>query len=120
MISRTSTLFAGCLSALMGFGGLTSAAHAQDRPLQEALNDRLDIPQLRFEGSETVDTPERFRYLVLDFRLDVPEQEVNLQASIHQICSRILLDENMLKQLTGAGYDMVSVAFDDISQYDCL
>lgn len=58
------------------------------------------------------------RYLVMDF--DPLVTNVNLQGSIHHLCSSVLQDKNLLRHLSDAGFDMVSVSFDRQSQYDCL
>jgi hypothetical protein len=59
------------------------------------------------------------KYLVVDFRFQSPSAE-NLQASIHTICMAMIRDRDLMQRLTQQGYDMVSVAFDRRSQYDCL
>jgi hypothetical protein len=58
------------------------------------------------------------RYLVMDFKLAFASAD--LQGNIHDICSSVLKDKNLISRLSAAGYDMVSVSFDRQSQYDCL
>lgn len=73
--------------------------------------ERADIPV-----SSNVDR----KYLIVDFRFhDTPAQET-VQASIHQICMTLIKDRELIRSLSERGYDMVSVAFDRQSQYDCL
>jgi hypothetical protein len=43
-----------------------------------------------------------------------------LQASVHKVCMTLLKDRELIRQLSDSGYDMVSVAFDRRSQFDCL
>ncbi|MGB1476383.1 MAG: hypothetical protein ACPG9R_01225 [Marinobacter salsuginis] len=74
--------------------------------------ERQDIP-----ASATVDR----KYLVVDFRLASNEMESEqLQASVHKVCMTLLKDRDLIRQLSDSGYDMVSVAFDRRSQFDCL
>lgn len=60
------------------------------------------------------------KYLIVDFRFPHEPPEPNLQASIHTICMAMIRDRDLMQRLTQQGYDMVSVAFDRRSQYDCL
>jgi hypothetical protein len=60
------------------------------------------------------------KYLIVDFRLkDSPGSE-QLQASVHKVCMAMLKNRDLIRDLTDQGYDMVSVAFDRRSQFDCL
>lgn len=60
------------------------------------------------------------KYLIVDFRLkDNPDTE-QLQASVHKVCMAMLKNRDLIRDLTDQGYDMVSVAFDRQSQFDCL
>jgi len=58
------------------------------------------------------------KFMVLDFELQ--NETLDLQASIHSICSTVLSDRALIAQLSNNGYDMISVSFDANSQYDCL
>lgn len=60
-------------------------------------------------------------YMLLDFRYDgqTPRGR-DLYASIDRICRTVLTNTRLVQDLSNAGYDMVSVAFDERSQYDCL
>lgn len=60
------------------------------------------------------------KYLIVDFRFPGEPAEMNLQASIHTICMAMIRDRDLMQRLTQQGYDMVAVAFDRRSQYDCL
>ncbi|MDO6443533.1 MULTISPECIES: hypothetical protein [unclassified Marinobacter] len=78
-----------------------------------------------FESVEREDIPvsaavER-KYLIVDFRLAAaqPASE-HLQASVHKVCMALLKDRELIRNLSDSGYDMVSVAFDRRSQFDCL
>ena len=61
------------------------------------------------------------KYMVLDFKVDneILNNE-QLQASIHSICNTVLTDYTLIEQLSNSGYDMISVSFDALNQYDCL
>ncbi|WP_228160487.1 MULTISPECIES: hypothetical protein [Marinobacter] len=60
------------------------------------------------------------KYLIVDFRFDSAQSDDHLQTSIHTICMAMIRDRDLMQRLTRQGYDMVSVAFDRRSQYDCL
>lgn len=60
------------------------------------------------------------KYLIVDFRIDPTAEYEQLQASIHKACMALLGDRELIQSLSDDGYDMVSVAFDRESQYDCL
>lgn len=73
---------------------------------------REDIPV-----AATVDR----KYLIVDFRFasgEPPSEQ--LQASVHKVCMTLLKDRDLIRNLSESGYDMVSVAFDRRSQFDCL
>ena len=74
--------------------------------------EREDIP-----ASAAVDR----KYLIVDFRLASNQMaSEQLQASVHKVCMTLLKDRDLIRQLSDSGYDMVSVAFDRRSQFDCL
>lgn len=60
------------------------------------------------------------KYLVVDFRFENDPAQDQLQASVHKVCMALLKDRELIRSLTDSGYDMVAVAFDRKSQYDCL
>lgn len=78
-----------------------------------------------YESVEREDIPvtsalER-KYLIVDFRLAANQQaSEQLQASVHKVCMALLKDRELVRSLSDSGYDMVSVAFDRRSQFDCL
>ncbi|WP_100639217.1 hypothetical protein [Marinobacter salexigens] len=78
-----------------------------------------------YESIEREDIPvasaiER-KYLVVDFRLATSQPATEqLQASVHKVCMALLKDRELVRRLSDSGYDMVSVAFDRRSQFDCL
>ncbi|NMT63258.1 hypothetical protein [Marinobacter orientalis] len=77
-----------------------------------------------YESVEREDIPttshiER-KYLVVDFRFRSDSAGDQLQASVHKVCMALLKDRELIQSLSDSGYDMVSVAFDRQSQYDCL
>lgn len=61
------------------------------------------------------------RYIILDFRPDdnsLGDEEMVTTVSV--ICTQITSNWPLIKNLSALGYDMVSVAFDDHNQFDCL
>lgn len=60
------------------------------------------------------------KYLIVDFRLNGELGTEQLQASVHKVCMALLKDRDLIRDLSNKGYDMVSVAFDRRSQFDCL
>ena len=92
---------------------LMSSVFPQQQPSYIGFDsvERVDIPK-----SSNVDR----KYLIVDFRFhETPPQET-VQASIHRICMTLIKDRDLIRSLSERGYDMVSVAFDRQSQYDCL
>ena len=78
-----------------------------------------------YESIEREDIPARAsvdrKYLIVDFRF--PNQQPateQLQASVHKVCMTLLKDRELIRSLSDSGYDMVAVAFDRQSQFDCL
>lgn len=60
------------------------------------------------------------KYLIVDFRLNDNPGTDQLQASVHKVCMAMLKNRDLIRDLSNQGYDMVSVAFDRRSQFDCL
>lgn len=60
------------------------------------------------------------KYLIVDFRFNSEPGTEQLQASVHKVCTAMLKDRELIRDLSDQGYDMVSVAFDRRSQFDCL
>ena len=60
------------------------------------------------------------KYLIVDFRFQNMPPTEQLQASVHEICMALLRNRDLIQSLSDSGYDMVAVAFDRSSQYDCL
>lgn len=60
------------------------------------------------------------KYLIVDFRINGNPGTEQLQASVHKVCMAMLKDRDLIRDLSEQGYDMVSVAFDRKSQFDCL
>lgn len=77
-----------------------------------------------FDSVERSDIPTTARvdrkYLIVDFRFQSMPHQEQLQASVHEICMALLRDRALIQSLSDSGYDMVAVAFDKTSQYDCL
>lgn len=114
-LTARSMLF---LALLPGLG------HAQD--LDDLMNG-LFHQQPDYIGHDSVerediprDSVHERKYLVVDFRYTQPQETDTLQASVHRICMALLRNQPLIRDLSDRGYDMVSVAFDRHSQYDCL
>ena len=78
-----------------------------------------------YESIEREDIPAQAsvdrKYLIVDFRLASNQlASGQLQASVHKVCMTLLKDRELISYLSDSGYDMVSVAFDRRSQFDCL
>lgn len=115
------------LIAILIFPLLLNAGSATAGNLDLLLSGLFPEHQATYIGYESVEREtipvsshvER-KYLIVDFRLkDNPGNE-QLQASVHKVCMALLKDRDLIRDLTREGYDMVSVAFDRRSQFDCL
>ncbi|MFL1453907.1 hypothetical protein ACJO5Y_05640 [Marinobacter sp. GN3S48] len=60
------------------------------------------------------------KYLIVDFRFHSTPAAEQLQASVHKVCMTLLKNRELIRSLSDSGYDMVAVAFDRRSQFDCL
>ncbi|WP_336367420.1 hypothetical protein [Marinobacter sp. C2H3] len=118
--SRTLSL---CLA-----GALLSApvAHAENIDvLMSQVFPRDQIAYIGYQSVERQDIPASSavdrKYLIVDFRFPASEPATEqLQASVHKVCMTLLKDQELIRRLSESGYDMVSVAFDRRSQFDCL
>jgi len=104
------------------------ATHAQAGNLDVLMSQVFAADEATYIGFESVEredipAPARVdrKYLIVDFRFpgQEPGQE-QLQASVHRVCMTLLKDRELVRSLSDSGYDMVSVAFDRQSQFDCL
>lgn len=105
-----------------------AATNAQAENLDVLMHQMFPSAEATYIGYESVereDIPEFAavdrKYLVVDFRFkgQLPPTE-QLQASVHKVCMTLLKDHQLIQSLSDSGYDMVSVAFDRQSQFDCL
>lgn len=103
----------------------TVPAHAEDLDL--LMNGLFTENQPTYIGYDSVaredipaSAPVDRKYLIVDFRFTSPPANEQLQASVHKICMTLIRDRELIRTLSDSGYDMVSVAFDRASQYDCL
>lgn len=88
----------------------------------EALFEQQDTAEfLKYESVEQAHAEDfgALRYLVIDFQLNKAFQP-QLQLAVHSLCGSVLRDIGLLTELSYQGYNMVSVSFDQKSQYDCL
>lgn len=60
------------------------------------------------------------KYLIVDFRFEGKAERDQLQASVHKICMTMIKNRDLIQSLSDSGYDMIAVAFDRKTQYDCL
>ena len=103
------------------------AGQASAGNLDLLLSGLFPASQATYIGYESVErqtipvssTVER-KYLIVDFRLNGDPGTEQLQASVHKVCMAMLKDRDLIRDLSNQGYDMVSVAFDRRSQFDCL
>ena len=107
------------LATLMALPSLTKADNID--LLMNGLFERDQPVYIGFDSVERQDlrTQER-KFLIVDFRFQDEPSEERLQASIHTICTTLLRSHSLIRTLSDDGYDMVSVAFDRQSQFDCL
>ena len=111
-------------SMVLFFAMFSLAAMSEADELSTALESHFDhqatFKYLNYESVNQAHADEygSMRYLVMDFDLALASSD--LQGSIHSICSSLLKDQQLIRRLSDAGYDMVSVSFDRQSQYDCL
>lgn len=115
------------LKALLMLSGLlaTNAAMAENIDLlMTGLFPQGQATYIGYDSVERADIPETAaidrKYLIVDFRFHNPMADEQLQASVHKVCMTLLRDRELIHRLSDAGYDMVSVAFDRQTQFDCL
>ncbi|AOY89022.1 hypothetical protein BKP64_13085 [Marinobacter salinus] len=103
-----------------------SGAHAEN--LDILMNQVFPQGQATYIGYQSVEREDipvtsavDRKYLIVDFRFDARQPPTEqLQASVHKVCMTLLKDRELVRHLSDSGYDMVSVAFDRRSQFDCL
>lgn len=112
--------------ALAGLLLSAPLAHAENLDvLMSQVFPKAQATYIGYESIERQDIPtsaavER-KYLIVDFRLASNEMaSEQLQARVHKVCMTLLKDRDLIRELSNSGYDMVSVAFDRRSQFDCL
>ncbi|KPP99288.1 hypothetical protein [Marinobacter sp. HL-58] len=120
MITRSIT---GTLALLLALASQPASAGNLDLLLSSVFPDQ-QATYIGYESVEREDIPasshiER-KYLVVDFRFKSDPASDQLQASVHKVCMALLKDRELIQSLSDSGYDMVAVAFDRKSQYDCL
>ncbi|MBE0484676.1 hypothetical protein [Marinobacter sp.] len=105
---------------------LATPAHAENLDvLMSQVFPNHEATYIGYESVEREDIPELAavdrKYLIVDFRFTEPQPAVEyLQAGVHKVCMTLLKNEGLVRSLSDSGYDMVSVAFDRQSQFDCL
>lgn len=107
---------------------LLSASQAQAENIDVLMSQVFPAGQATYIGYESVERQDipvsaavERKYLIVDFRLASGQMASDqLQASVHKVCMTLLKDRDLIRQLSDSGYDMVSVAFDRNSQFDCL
>ncbi|MEP1216756.1 MAG: hypothetical protein ABJM11_17000 [Marinobacter sp.] len=114
---------AGAIALLLAAASQPVAANNLDLLLSGIFPDQ-QATYIGYESVEREDIPatshiER-KYLVVDFRFKSDPASDQLQASVHKVCMTLLKDRELIQSLSDSGYDMVAVAFDRQSQYDCL
>lgn len=83
-----------------------------------------ELTYIGFDSVEREDIPVASgvdrKYLIVDFRSNGENSREKQIARVHRICTTLLTNKDLISDLSRQGYDMVSVAFDRHSQYDCL
>lgn len=109
---------------LLGFAMATSARAENIDVLMAGVFPRDQATYIGYDSVEREDIPKSSpverKYLIVDFRFVVEPGQDQLQASVHKVCMTLLKNRELIRSLSSAGYDMVAVAFDRQSQYDCL
>ena len=106
---------------------LLAAGSARASNLDLMLSGLFSETQASYIGYESVEREtipvssaiER-KYLIVDFRFHNDPGTKQLQASIHKVCMALLKDRELVRNLSEQGYDMVSVAPDLRTHFDCL
>ncbi|OEY66458.1 hypothetical protein BG841_08305 [Marinobacter sp. X15-166B] len=112
-------------SALLCGLAASSAALAENLDvLMSSLFAPTEVRYIGFDSVEREDIPRTSavdrKYLIVDFRFDIEPPAEQLQANVHKICMALIGDRELIRSLSAEGYDMIAVAFDRHSQYDCL
>jgi len=100
-----------------------SETDIRDERLEQRLERELRELGADFIGHEAIAVPEDGhpkKYLLLDFEQHDNNRHSERQKRIHSICMEILRNRGLVKSLSEEGVHMVSVAFDQRHQYDCL
>ncbi|MCK0106905.1 hypothetical protein [Marinobacter sp. S0848L] len=107
-------------------GAISSQAQAGNLDvLMQQVFPTAEATYIGYESIEREDIPASAdvdrKYLVVDFRFKgtLPSTQ-QLQAKVHKVCMTLFRDRQLMQSLSNSGYDMVSVAFDRQSQFDCL
>lgn len=113
----------GAFALLLALASPSAVAGNLDVLLSGIFPDK-QATYIGYESVEREDVPatsavER-KYLIVDFRFESEPPQEQLQASVHQVCMALLKDRELIRSLSDSGYDMVAVAFDRKSQFDCL
>lgn len=108
---------------LIGLTPMAALAENIDM-LMNGLFPKDELTYIGFDSVEREDIPEASdidrKYLIVDFRSGQNANREALLARVHEICTTLLGNRDLVQDLTHQGYDMVSVAFDRNYQYDCL
>lgn len=122
MITREGfTLLSAALAAMV----IAMPARAENIDvLMSGLFPADTMTYIGFDSIEREDIPETAgverKYLVVDFRPRHALAQGEQQQNVHRICMALLRSRELIRDLSARGYDMVSVAFDRHTQYDCL
>tara|TARA_R100001440_G_scaffold12432_3_gene21946 strand:+ start:80081 stop:80482 length:402 start_codon:yes stop_codon:yes gene_type:complete len=112
------------VAAVFGLLSAMPAAHAENIDLLMSGLFKQGPTYIGMTSVDRDDIPESAnyerKYLIVDFRYQEMPDDGRLQASINTICMAMIRDRELMQRLSNQGYDMVSVAFDRQSQYDCL
>lgn len=113
------------MAALLTLAAMPGSLQADNIDmLMSSLFPQQEMTYVGFDSVEREDIPVTSmvdrKFLIIDFRPRGPQDLAQRQADVHRICSTLLQNRALVRQLSQEGYDMISVAFDRHYQYDCL
>lgn len=124
---KTTVSLLTVLPALTLAWGMAASPAASAESIDVLMSDlfpRDEMTYIGFDSVEREDIPHSAgidrKYLIVDFRTIQPQPQEEQLASVHRVCMALLKNRELIHSLSRQGYDMVSVAFDRNSQYDCL
>lgn len=124
-MNMTTLIHAAAITTLLAAQSAQAAQPAHLDVLMSQVFPQDQATYIGYQSIERADIPVSSmvdrKYLVVDFRFaNAQPAYAQLQAGVHKVCMALLKDQELVSNLSNSGYDMVSVAFDRRSQFDCL